>query len=100
MKSEYIPKVITLLAGAVVSIILIIRDTSVTYSLEVLLATLVIFYIVGILAQQIILRVEKSNHFIQQQRNQELEEATRRRQLEMEQQLENDNEVSAPSEQA
>lgn len=100
MKSEYIPKVITLLAGAVVSIILIIRDTSVTYSLEVLLATLVIFYIVGILAQYIILRVEKSNHFIQQQRNQELEEATRRRQLEMEQQLENDNEVSAPSEQA
>lgn len=100
MKSEYIPKVITLLAGAVVSIILIIRDTSVTYSLEVLLATLVIFYIVGILAQYIILRVEKSNHFIQQQRNQELEEATRRRQLELEQQLENDNEVSAPSEQA
>ncbi len=100
MKSEYIPKVITLLAGAVVSIILIIRDTSVTYSLEVLLATLVIFYIVGILAQYIILRVEKSNHFIQQQRNQELEEATRRRQLEMEQQLDNDNEVSAPSEQA
>lgn len=99
MKSEYIPKVITLLAGAVVSVILIIRDTSVTYSLEVLLATLVIFYIVGLLAQYIILRVEKSNHFIQQQRNEELEEATRRRQLEMEQQLDDGDNVPVSNQQ-
>ncbi|MDE6567037.1 MAG: hypothetical protein K2K70_04795 [Lachnospiraceae bacterium] len=101
MKSEYIPKVITLLAGAVVSIILIIRDTNVTYSLEVLLATLVIFYLFGLLAQFVIMRVEKSNHFIQQQRDRELEESMRNRQfeMEMEQQLGEDDE-SARREQA
>ena len=96
MKSEYIPKVITLLAGAVVSIILIIRDTNVTYSLEVLLATLVIFYLFGLLAQYVIMRVEKSNHFIQQQRDKELEESMKNRQFEMEmdQQLAEGNEES------
>lgn len=99
MKSEYIPKVITLLAGAVVSIVLIIRDTNVTYGLEILLATLVIFYLFGILAQQVILRVEKSNHFIQQERNKELEEAMRNRQLEMEQQLDEGTEEPVQNEQ-
>ena len=102
MKSEYIPKVITLLAGAVVSIILIIRDTNVTYSLEILLATLVIFYFFGLLAQYIIIRVEKSNHFIQQQRDRELEESMKNRQfeMEMEQQLAEENEESVQREQA
>ena len=99
MKSEYIPKVITLLAGAVVSIVLIIRDTNVTYSLEILLATLVIFYLFGILTQYVILRVEKSNHFIQQERNKELEEAMKNRQLEMEQQLDEGAEGPVQSEQ-
>lgn len=102
MKSEYIPKVITLLAGAVVSIILIIRDTNVTYSLEVLLATLVIFYLFGLLAQYVIMRVEKSNHFIQQQRDKELEESMKNRQfeMEMEQQLAEGNGESVQREQA
>lgn len=99
MKSEYIPKVITLLAGAVVSIILIIRDTNVTYSLEVLLATLVIFYLFGLLAQYVIIRVEKSNHFIQQQRDKDLEESMKNRQLEMEQQLDEGNEEPVQREQ-
>lgn len=102
MKSGYIPKVITLLAGAVVSIILIIRDTNVTYSLEVLLATLVIFYLFGLLAQYVIMRVEKSNHFIQQQRDKELEESMKNRQfeMEMEQQLAEGNGESVQREQA
>lgn len=102
MKSEYIPKVITLLAGAIVSIILIIRDTNVTYSLEVLLATLVIFYLFGLLTQYIIMRVEKSNHFIQQQRDEELEKLMKNRQfeMEMEQQLAEGNGESVQREQA
>lgn len=88
MKSEYIPKVITLLAGAVACIVLIIRDTDVTYSLEILLATLIIFYVLGILAQFIILRVEKSNLFIQQQRDKEIGDSLQNRQVEIEQQIE------------
>ena len=47
MKTEYIPKVITLLAGAVVCIISIVRHMDTTYSLEILLAALIIFYIIG-----------------------------------------------------
>ena len=39
MKAEFIPKVITLLAGAVVCIVAIVKQMDVTYSLEVLLAT-------------------------------------------------------------
>lgn len=45
MKTEIIPKVITLLAGAIVSIVCIINGVDVTRSLEFLLATLIIFYI-------------------------------------------------------
>ena len=47
MKLEFIPKFIMLLAGAVVSILTIVKEMDVTYSLELLLATLVIFYIIG-----------------------------------------------------
>ena len=59
MKAEFIPKVITLLAGAVVCIVAIVKQMDVTYSLEVLLATLIVFYIIGIIAQKIILKVEQ-----------------------------------------
>lgn len=74
MKIDYIPKVITLLAGAVVCITSIVRKMDVTYSLEVLLATLIIFYVIGIIAKQIIIKVENSNRFIRQKREKELED--------------------------
>lgn len=74
MKTDYIPKVITLLAGAVVCITSIVRQMDVTYSLEVLLATLIIFYIMGIIAKKIIIKVENSNRFIRQKRDEELKD--------------------------
>ncbi|RKI28880.1 hypothetical protein D7V82_08155 [bacterium 1xD8-6] len=67
MKLEFIPKFIMLLAGAVVSIITIINDMDVTYSLELLLATLIIFYIIGLIAKKIIQKVMESNMFVKQQ---------------------------------
>lgn len=67
MKLEFIPKFIMLLAGAVVSIIMIINDTDVTYSLELLLATLIIFYIIGLITKKIIQKVMESNMFVKQQ---------------------------------
>lgn len=73
MKSEYIPKVITLLAGAVVCVVSIMKHMDTTYSLELLLATLIIFYIIGLIAQQIIKKVENSNHFIRHKRDEELD---------------------------
>ena len=66
MKIEYIPKVITLLAGAVVCIISIVRHMDTTYSLEILLAALIIFYIIGCITRRIIEKVMTSNRFIKE----------------------------------
>ena len=66
MNTEYIPKVITLLAGAVVCIISIVRHMDTTYSLEILLAALIIFYIIGCITRQIIEKVMTSNRFIKE----------------------------------
>ena len=52
MKAEFIPKFIMLLAGAIVCIITIVNGTDVTYSLEMLLATLIIFYIIGLIVKK------------------------------------------------
>lgn len=67
MKLEFIPKFIMLLAGAIVSIITIVKDMDVTYSLALLLATLVIFYIVGLIAKKIIQKTVEGNMFKRQQ---------------------------------
>lgn len=69
MKLEFIPKFVTLLAGAVVCIITIAKDMDVTYSLELLLGTLIIFYIIGIIAKKIIQRVIDGNMFVKQQKD-------------------------------
>lgn len=66
MKTEYIPKVITLLAGAVMCIISIVRHMDTTYSLEILLAALIIFYIIGCITRRIIEKVMTSNRFIKE----------------------------------
>lgn len=63
MKTEFIPKFITLLAGAIVCIICIVKHMDTTYSLEILLATLVLFYLIGCLAKWIIEKVIISNRF-------------------------------------
>ena len=55
-------------------IVAIVKQMDVTYSLEVLLATLIVFYIIGIIAQKIILKVEQSNRFIRSKRDEELQE--------------------------
>lgn len=86
MKAEFIPKVITLLAGAVVCIVSIVKQMDVTYSLEVLLATLIIFYIIGVIAQKIILKVEQSNRFIRRKRDEELREQAKEQQEQQEEQ--------------
>ena len=61
MKTEYIPKFVTLFAGAIVCIDCVLKNRDTTYSLEILLVTLVIFYILGIIAQRIIEKVKESN---------------------------------------
>ena len=75
LKTEYIPKVITLLAGAVVCIVSIVRHMDTTYSLEILLAALIIFYIIGCLARHIIERVMVSNRFVKEVTDEMVKEA-------------------------
>lgn len=67
MKINFIPKFITLLAGAIVCVISIVNDMDTTYSLEILLATLVIFYIIGSIAKVLIQKVLEGNMFVKQQ---------------------------------
>lgn len=67
MKTDLIPKVITLLAGAVVCIVCIVRDIDTLYSLEALLATLIIFYIIGCIVKRIIGRVKDINTFMKRE---------------------------------
>jgi uncharacterized membrane protein YqjE len=66
VKTEFIPKFIMLLAGAIVCIISIVKHMDTTYSLEVLLAVLIIFYLIGCLARWIIERVMVSNRFVKE----------------------------------
>lgn len=64
MKLEFLPKVITLLAGAIVCVITIINDMDTVYSLELLLGTLIIFYMIGSIAKKIIQKVIAGNMFV------------------------------------
>ena len=74
MKTEFIPKIITLLAGAVVSITCIVRDIDVTRSLEMLLATLILFYIIGCFVRRLIERVLISNSVLKKEVEKQLNE--------------------------
>lgn len=54
MNTRYIPAIVMLLAGTVVSIISLILKFEPLYSLEILLAVLVVFYIIGNISRKII----------------------------------------------
>ena len=63
MKTEFIPKFVMLLAGAIVCIICIVKHMDTTYSLEILLAVLLLFYLIGSIAKWVIEKVIISNRF-------------------------------------
>ena len=64
MKIEFIPKFVALLAGAIVSVITIVKDMDATHSMGWLLGSILVFYIVGIIAQKIIYKVVSGNRYI------------------------------------
>lgn len=57
MQTRYIPAVSMLIAGAVTSIISIIMGFDTLHSLKVLLIVLIVFYIIGLIAKNIIVKV-------------------------------------------
>lgn len=54
MKTRFIPALVTLIAAACVSIVNIIKKTEPGLGLEILLVTIIVFYIVGLIAKAII----------------------------------------------
>lgn len=60
MQTRYIPAIVTLSAGAVVSITCIANKMDKLLSLEILLGVLIVFYILGIIAKAIISNVLNS----------------------------------------
>lgn len=64
MKLDFIPKFVMLLAGAIICIISIVNDMDTTYSLELLLGTLIVFYIIGLIAKKLIQKVMEGNMFV------------------------------------
>lgn len=80
MKLRYIPSFITLSAGTVASLICIFKGYDILYSLEVLLITLIIFAVIGFVAQAIVRAQIEENQ--KQEAERQLEE--RRKALEEE----------------
>lgn len=89
MKTEFIPKFITLLAGAVISIVCIVKDVEVTRALEILLSTLILFYIIGCLVRRLIERVLISNSVLRKEIDKQTDED-----IEAEDKEESDKDVS------
>lgn len=54
MRTRYIPSIVMLLAGTVTCIISLIKSFNMTYTLELLLGVLVVFYIIGLIARKLI----------------------------------------------
>lgn len=60
MNTRYVPAIITLIASLITCIICIVRQYKIVYSLELLLGTILIFYIIGLISKKIIQRtIEK-----------------------------------------
>lgn len=59
MRSRYIPAFVMLLAGSVTVISSIVMKFDKSYSIKLLFAVLIVFYIIGIIAMKIIVRVLK-----------------------------------------
>ncbi|WP_167956852.1 hypothetical protein [Anaerosporobacter faecicola] len=57
MRTRYIPSIIMLLAGTITCAFCLIKSYSVTLTLEILLGVLVIFYVIGLIARNLINRI-------------------------------------------
>lgn len=57
MRTRYIPSIIMLLAGSITCAFCLIKSYSVVSTLEILLGVLIIFYIIGLIARNLINRI-------------------------------------------
>lgn len=54
MQGRYIPAIIMLIAGLIASIICLVKKTAIIKSLSIILAVLIIFLILGLIARKLI----------------------------------------------
>lgn len=57
MRTRYIPSIVMLLAGTITCAFCLVKSYSVVTTLEILLAVLVIFYVIGLIARNLINRI-------------------------------------------
>lgn len=57
MRTRYIPSIIMLLAGTITCAFCLIKSYSVELTLEILLGVLILFYIIGLIARNLINRI-------------------------------------------
>ena len=93
MQNRYIPAFTMLSAGAVVSIFCIVKKMDVLYSLKLLLAMLIVFYLIGLVAKKVIGKVQEEAEFQYMERMRE-EERLQREALERQNQSEDEEEES------
>lgn len=74
MQARYIPAIVMLIAGALTCIITAIKHYDVVYSLELLLAVLLIFYVIGLIAKHIILKTIQNSPVTKEENTDESEE--------------------------
>ena len=69
MRDRYIPAFIMLLAGAITIVFNIIKKVDINTSLKRLLLILILFYIIGLIARWLLLKITKPKN--QEQKNEE-----------------------------
>ncbi|WP_310602595.1 hypothetical protein [Anaerosporobacter sp.] len=57
MRARYIPSIVMLLAGTIACAFCLINSYSVLLTLEILLGVLIIFYIIGLIARNLIIKI-------------------------------------------
>ena len=77
MRNRYIPAFTMLSAGAIVSIFCIVKKMDVLYSLKLLLAMLIIFYLIGLVAKRVIGKIQEEAEFQYMERMREEERLAR-----------------------
>lgn len=89
MQMRFFPAITMLLAGAVTCIISIIMKFDVLYSLKTLLIVLISFFIIGLIAQKIIMAVMKSSRKVNN--NEEEIEDLKEKEIEEDSVIQNDD---------
>ncbi len=95
MLLQFLPQLIMLTAGAVTCIITLVKRFEVLASLQILLGVLVGFYIVGLIAQKIIMKTIEDGEAQKAEQEREMENIETKKDSEMEEETQEEGTVKA-----